>query len=214
LTLNSETSSTGKVVIVDYGTGNVHSVKKTIDRMTTSALVSSSAKDIVLADKIILPGVGHFKTAMANLQKLDLVEPLNEAVLGNRKPILGICLGMELMACHSEEGDTRGLGWLDAVSVKIRHSNTERFKVPHMGWNQITVKKASRLMKDVSDDAEYYFAHSYYLKLTDETCLLSETEYGDVFASAVEKDNVFGVQFHPEKSHDAGRLLLENFIKM
>jgi len=182
--------------------------------MTTSAVVSSCPQIIAQSDKIILPGVGHFATAMANLERLDITEPLTVAVLGKRKPVLGICLGMELMANNSEEGGVRGLGWLDAVSVKFRPTDTDRYKVPHMGWNQISVKKKSALLEGVPDAAEYYFAHSYYLQLNDETCLLSKTEYGIEFASAVERDNVFGVQFHPEKSHDAGRLLLENFIAM
>ena len=212
--MNTRTSSRAKVVIVDYGTGNFLSVKKTVDRMMVDSLVTSHAKDFADADKIILPGVGHFGTAMSNLNRLDLVAPLNEAVLGKQIPVLGICLGMELMARHSEEGDVPGLGWLDAVSIRFRHSDTARYKVPHIGWNQVSVKKKSRLMNDVSALAEFYFLHSYYLKINDPSCLLGETEYETIFPSAIETENVFGVQFHPEKSHDSGRRILENFIRL
>ena len=212
--MKPKTPSTAKVVIVDYGTGNLHSVKKALDRMTQNPVVSSCAKEIEDADKIILPGVGHFGTTMSNLNRLGIIDALNEAALGKRKPTLGICLGMELMSCYSEEGNTRGLGWIDAVSVKFRHSDTERYKVPHVGWNNITVKRKSRLMEGVDETSEFYFAHSYYLKLNDESCLLSETGYEAAFASAVEMANIFGVQFHPEKSHEAGRRVLQNFIEL
>jgi glutamine amidotransferase len=151
---------------------------------------------------------------MSALKRLGLVDVLNEAVLGRRKPVLGICLGMELMACHSEEGDARGLGWLDAVSVRFTHSDTDRYKVPHIGWNQISIKRDSRLMTGVPDLSEFYFAHSYYLKIADRAFLLSETVYEKTFPSAVERDNVFGVQFHPEKSYDVGRRILLNFVRM
>jgi len=202
------------VVIVDYGVGNHHSVKKAVSRITEYCVVTSNVEDIKTADKIILPGVGHFATAMAEIKRLGLVDPLNEAVLERQKPVLGICLGMELMARHGEEGDAAGFGWLDAVSVRFRHSDTDRYKVPHMGWNQISLKKDSRLTQGIPDLSEFYFAHSYYLKVADTTSLLSETEYETIFPSAIERDNLFGVQFHPEKSHDAGRRILANFIEL
>jgi glutamine amidotransferase len=182
--------------------------------MKVDAVVSSSAADLKNADKIILPGVGHFGSAMARLRDLDLIEPLNEAVLDRGVPVLGICLGMELMACHGDEGDARGLGWLDADSVKFRHADTARYKNPHMGWNHVAIRRDSRLMANVRRHAEFYFAHSYYLNINEPICLLGETEYEVTFPAIVEFGNVFGVQFHPEKSHEAGRRMLQNFVAM
>ena len=207
-------NSRARTVIVDYGTGNLHSVKKALDRLGADCFMSSNARDIASADKIILPGVGHFGAAMANLNELELVDALNEAVTVRQKPILGICLGVELMSRHSEEGDASGLGWFNGVSVKFDHPDRARFKVPHMGWNQVRVHNGSRLMRDVAQQAEFYFAHSYYLRLDDQDSSVGETEYGTVFPSVIERENVFGVQFHPEKSHDAGSRVLENFIQL
>src|SRR5688572_23686790 len=206
--------SSSKIVIVEYGTGNLNSVKRTLDRLRATSIVSSCAEDIANADKIILPGVGHFGRAMSKLRELGFIDVLNEAVLDRQKPILGICLGVELMAKTSEEGDTPGLGWLDAETVRFNISDKSRYKVPHMGWNQISIKKSSRLMTGVSELSEFYFAHSYHLRLSDRSDLLNETEYETSFPSAVEKDNVFGVQYHPEKSHDTGFQVMKNFIEM
>jgi glutamine amidotransferase len=151
---------------------------------------------------------------MANLSELGLLDALNEAVLIRRKAVLGICLGMELMAMTSEEGGTPGLQWLDGEAVKFKASAAARPKVPHMGWNHIQIKKGSALMKGVEDQSEFYFAHSYYLNINDRSDLLNETEYGVSFPSAVERDNIFGVQYHPEKSHRVGAQVLKNFVEM
>ena len=209
-----KTSSSARIVIVDYRTGNLNSIKKTIDRIGGRSIISARPQDISAADKIILPGVGHFATAMANLKELDLLDALNEAVLIKRKPVLGICLGMELMAITSEEGDTWGLQWLDADAVRFKNGASARHKVPHMGWNRIQITKTSPLMKDVEDHAEFYFAHSYHLAINDQSDLLNETEYGIAFPSAIERNNIFGVQYHPEKSRHAGVQVLKNFIDM
>ena len=204
----------GKLVIVDYGMGNLNSVKKTLERLSVEAVISSDPKDISGSDKIILPGVGHFGKAMSNLKELNLHDPLNEAVVEHKKPILGICLGMQLLAKKSEEGNADGLGWIDAEVTKFQVSDKLKFKVPHMGWNRISVKKDSLLMKEIPDHSEFYFVHSYHLNVKDESDLLNETEYEYSFTSAVEKDNIFGVQYHPEKSHDTGAKLIKNFIKL
>ena len=209
-----KTSSSAKIVIVDYCTGNLGSIKRTLDRIGSLSIISSQLKDVTQADKIILPGVGHFAKAMANLKELGLLDALNEAVLIKRKAVLGICLGMELMAITSEEGDTPGLQWLDAEAVRFKISTSARHKVPHMGWNRIQITKASALMKGVEDLSEFYFAHSYHLKINDRSDLLNETEYGISFPSAVERNNIFGVQYHPEKSHRIGVQVLKNFIDM
>jgi glutamine amidotransferase len=206
--LDLKTSSSAKIIIVDYRTGNLNSIKRTLDRIGSASVISSQIEDITEADKIILPGVGHFAKAMANLTELNLLDTLNEAVLIKRKPVLGICLGMELMGTASEEGDTPGLKWLDAEAVRFKISVEARHKVPHMGWNRVQIKKSSALMKGVGDLSEFYFAHSYHLKINDRSDLLTETEYGISFPSAVERDNIFGVQFHPEKSHRTGAQVL------
>lgn len=208
------TSSSARVVIVEYGTGNSNSIKRTLDLIGSPSLISSQIEDLIHADKIILPGVGHFGTAMASLKKLGLLDALNEAVLIKRKPVLGICLGMELMAMTSEEDAMPGLQWLDAEAVRFKISMSARHKIPHMGWNHIQIRKASQLMKGVEDLSEFYFAHSYHLDIKDQSDLLNETEYGISFASAVERNNIFGVQYHPEKSHRLGVKVLKNFIEM
>lgn len=212
--MDLKTSSSARIVIVDYRTGNTNSIKRALDRTGSVCVISSQVKDITQADKLILPGVGHLAKAMANLEELGLLDALNEAVLVKRKPVLGICLGMELMASMSQEGNTPGLHWLDAEAVRLNTSAAPRYKVPHMGWNRIQVKKASALMKGVENLSEFYFAHSYHLNLNDQSDLLTETEYGIPFPSAVERNNIFGVQFHPEKSHRIGIQVLQNFIEM
>lgn len=212
--MNPKTSSSARIVVVDYGTGNSNSIKRTLDRIGGRSIISSRFEDVVEADKIILPGVGHFGTAMANIKKLGLLDALNESVLIKRKAVLGICLGMQLMAMTSEESNTPGLQWFDAETVQLKISVPTRHKVPHMGWNRIRIKKASPLMKGVEELSEFYFAHSYYLKINDRSDILNETEYSISFPSAVERNNIFGVQYHPEKSHHVGVKLLKNFIEM
>ena len=202
------------VTIVDYGMGNLHSVKKKLDRLKTTSSITSNPRDIIKADKIILVGVGHFAKAMKNIKELDLLDALNEVAIIKKKPVLGICLGMQLMAKDSEEGNTEGLGWLDANVRKMQVDDTLKFKIPHTGWNKITQSKKSHLMKGIPESSEFYFVHSYYLRSNETSNILNETEYCFKFTSAIEKDNIFGVQYHPEKSHDVGEVLLKNFISL
>ena len=202
------------VAIVDYGMGNLNSVKKKLYRLKTTASITSNPKDIIKADKIILVGVGHFAKAMKNIKELDLLDALNEVAIIKKKPVLGICLGMQLMAKDSEEGKTEGLGWLDANVRKMQVDDTLKFKIPHTGWNKITQSKKSHLMKGIPESSEFYFVHSYYLRSNETSNILNETEYCFKFTSAIEKDNIFGVQYHPEKSHDVGEVLLKNFISL
>lgn len=203
-----------KIVIVDYGMGNLNSVKRKLSRLKVNAIISSDADDIKSADKIILPGVGHFKKAMESLNSLGLIDVLNKEILVNKKPILGICLGMQLMSKKSEEGNVEGLGWIDAEIVRFRVKDSLKFKIPHIGWNKIMISKESKLMKSIPDLSEFYFVHSYHLLAKDKNDVLNETEFEYPFVSAIEKGNIFGVQYHPEKSHDIGDVLLENFINI
>ena len=201
-------------LVLDYGTGNLSSIKRALYRMGADCRISSSPDDVRAADRIILPGIGHFATAMANLSSLGLIGVLNEMILERKTPVLGICLGMEIMARFSEEGNVAGLGWIVAETVHFKVTDTRRHKVPHMGWNTIDLVRESKLMRGISPSAEFYFGHSYHLHEVDSAALLGETEYEYRFPAVVEKENIFGVQFHPEKSHDAGAQILKNFIEL
>jgi imidazole glycerol-phosphate synthase subunit HisH len=201
------------VVIIDYGMGNIRSVLNKIHRAGYEAAVSDDLLVIGNAGKLILPGVGHFLNGMKQLKKRNLIDILNQKVLIEKTPILGICLGMQLLTKHSEEGDAAGLGWIDAETIKFRLSDI-RHKVPHMGWNSIEKKKDSPLLKDIPDNSFYYFVHSYYVTCKDDKDILTMTEYSTHFVSAVQRNNVYGTQFHPEKSHEWGEKMLNNFLNL
>lgn len=202
------------VAIVDYGMGNLFSIKKRVESLGANVVVASKADELKKSSKIILPGVGHFAKAMYNLRNRNLLEALNEAVLTKKKIVLGICLGMQLMAKHSEEGDADGLGWFDAEVVRFRIQDTLRYKVPHVGWNEIVIKRKTPLLGDIPDKSEFYFVHSYHFVPRDSSDEITVTEYESFFTSGIQKENIFGVQFHPEKSHDVGIKLFENFINL
>ena len=204
-----------RIVVVDYGIGNIHSILKKIKHLGGDVFVSSNSDEILKSDKIILSGVGHFKQAMNNLRKSKLIDTLNQAALVQKKPILGICLGMQLMGIKSEEGgDIEGLSWINANVKRIKVSDTIKYKVPHMGWNEINIRKESPLMNGVGDKSEFYFSHSYYMDVHEPDLILNETEYFSRFVSAIENQNIFGVQYHPEKSHEAGDIILSNYVNM
>ena len=204
-----------RIVVVDYGMGNIHSIVKKIKHLGGDVFVSSNSDEILKSDKIILSGVGHFKQAMNNLRKSKLIDTLNQAALVQKKPILGICLGMQLMGIKSEEGgDIEGLSWINANVKRIKVSDTIKYKVPHMGWNEINIRKESPLMNGVGDKSEFYFSHSYYMDVHEPDLILNETEYFSRFVSAIESHNIFGVQYHPEKSHEAGDIILSNFVNI
>ncbi len=202
------------LVIVDYGLGNLGSIANMLRKIGVSSMVTSNASDIANADKIILPGVGAFDNGMTKLQSLDLIGILNYKVNKDHVPILGICLGMQLMTHSSDEGQLCGLCWVKGRVVKFNFEESD-LKVPHMGWNNICLKKTeSKLFTDMYDEPRFYFVHSYYVECEDKKDVLSETTYGSPFVSAIEHENIFGVQFHPEKSHKYGMRLLENFCKI
>nr|MBU1328211.1 imidazole glycerol phosphate synthase subunit HisH [Candidatus Omnitrophota bacterium] len=203
------------IVIIDYGMGNLRSVQKAFEKFCSNVIVSSSAEDILKADKIILPGVGAFKVAMDELKKRGLIKPIKDSI-EKGKPFLGICLGLQLLFSESEEGGKiRGL---DVVEGKVkRFKEKNGLKIPHMGWNRISLKfKSSKLkvIDGVEDGSYMYFVHSYYAAPKDKNVILCETDYGVGFASGVHKDNVYGFQFHPEKSQSAGLKIIENFVKL
>ncbi len=205
---------TRRLIIVDYGTGNLTSVKKKMDALMVDSVISSDPKDIINCHQLILPGVGHFGKAMSKLAELNLLDALNEAVLAKKTPILGICLGMQLMAKKSEEGNVAGLGWFDFDVVRFSVSNKVKYKIPHIGWNQISIKKNSLLMNKIPNLSEFYFLHSFHSKVNNQSDVLNETTYDYVFPSAVERENIFGVQYHPEKSYEVGAQLLKNFVEL
>jgi len=201
-------------VIIDYGMGNLDSVRKKLRRIGFDAEISNNPAKIIEASKLILPGVGHFSKAIQNLKAMHLYDALNEAVLVKKIPVLGICLGLQLMARHSEEGNEEGFGWFDAEVVHFKITNKLKHKVPHMGWNNVKTAKQSILFDGIPESQEFYFAHSYHIKANNNEDVLATTDYEYSFVSALEKDNIFGVQFHPEKSHEVGEKMLTNFLKL
>ena len=204
------------VVIVDYGMGNLRSVQNKLKRINCLSEISSDPHKIDTADKLILPGVGHFANGMRKLKELNLIDTLNKKVISEKIPVLGICLGMQLMCNHSEEGSVDGLGWIDATTVLFRIPETKKYeiKVPHMGWNDVRIDTSSILFKSIPSHAEFYFVHSYHYSSVAESIKTGTTNYYYDFVSCFEKDNMFGTQFHPEKSQDAGMQLLMNFVNI
>lgn len=202
------------IAIIDYGMGNLGSVKRKLNRIGAECVITRDQEIIRKAEKLILPGVGHFGKAVNEIHARGLWNVLAHEVLIAKKPILGICLGMQLMSKHSEEGDVAGFGWFNAEVIRFKVQDTLRYKVPHMGWNQVVLKKPSPLFDVVDLDQGFYFVHSYHLKCNDQSDILNETMYEYPFVSAIQKDNIYGVQYHPEKSHDGGEQLLRNFAKL
>lgn len=207
--------NTPKIVIVDYGMGNIGSIRSMLSKCGFNSVISSSSEVIAEADKLILPGVGHFERGMASLHHLNLISALNDAVVKRKIPVLGICLGMQLMGLSSEEGNARGLGWVDADFVKFDVSKSNyQIKIPHMAWNWIKPAKSTPISEGLDNASRFYFVHSYHAVMSHPEDVLFTTEYGYEFCSAFEKDNVIGVQFHPEKSHRFGMQLLRNFVEL
>jgi glutamine amidotransferase len=202
-----------EIVIIDYGMGNLRNVQKAFEHIGVAARISSGAADLVGADGLVLPGVGAFGDAMANLNDARLVAPIHQAVSAD-KPVLGICLGLQLLFDEGEEmGIHRGLGILPGRVVRFGTG----LKVPHIGWNQLEMTDRgaqSSLLQGIPDKSHAYFVHSYYAAPADRSCVLTTTEYGISFASVVGRGNVFGAQPHPEKSQEVGLRLLENFARI
>ncbi len=203
------------ITIIDYGMGNVGSILNMLRKLGASAMISNHQDDIIKADKLILPGVGAFDNAINNLNDLGLIPILNGQVLDKKIPILGICLGIQLFTKRSEEGRLPGLGWIDAETIRFKFSDKQKsLKIPHMGWNNILIKNNETIFKEMFDDCRFYFVHSYHLDGCDEQQILSTTNHGYQFVSSIQKENIIGTQFHPEKSHKYGLKLLKNFVEM
>jgi len=201
------------IIIIDYGMGNLRSVQKAFERIGIPARISSEADEILNAEKLVLPGVGHFECGMKNLRTKGLFDLLNKVVLNNKIPIIGICLGMQLMTEFSEEGNCEGFGWIKARTQKFLFQNKE-LKIPHMGWNNLLIKNSDSIFKNITSDNFFYFVHSYYVTCENEVDILAETNYSNNFVSSLNKDNIYGCQFHPEKSHDNGLKILKNFANL
>ena len=200
------------IAIVNYGSGNVQAICNIYTRIGVPHAVASTPEQIHAGDKIILPGVGAFDQAIGELERSGLRAALDEVVLRQGRPMLGICVGMQLLANCSEEGTQRGLGWINGEVKKFDRTNfPQADRLPHMGWNTATPARPSPLLKDVDLEQGFYFLHSYYFACTDLQDELMHTSYGGRYASAVNRGNIYGVQFHPEKSHQAGIQLLRNF---
>lgn len=197
------------IAIVDYEMGNLRSVQKAINRLGHNCIISREEKILNDAEKIILPGVGNFKVGMENLKKFGLIDLLNNLVITKKIPVLGICLGMQLMTSYSEEGECQGLNWVRAKTLRFA---IDGFKVPHIGWNSIDIRKNQSLFSEISSLDEFYFVHSYYVKCEISSDILFTSNYGIIFDSGFLIDNIIGVQFHPEKSHNSGLKVLNAFL--
>jgi glutamine amidotransferase len=202
------------ITLVDYGLGNIHAFAHIYKRLNIPCVSARSAGDLIDAQKIILPGVGAFDWAMQQLNGSGMRDVLDDLVLNQRRPVLGVCVGMQIMALHSEEGVLPGLGWLDAEVKRFDESLFhQKTRLPHMGWNDVTPLSDDALFRDLITP-RFYFLHSYYFSPGDPTQRLADTDYNGPFTSAVRYGNIYGVQFHPEKSHECGVKLLKNFAEL
>jgi glutamine amidotransferase len=203
------------VTIVNYGLGNVQAFANIYKRLNIPVAVAGTAEQLAKAEKIILPGVGAFDWAMTRLDESGMRGCLDELVMDKKCPVLGVCVGMQMMAKRSDEGDLPGLGWIDAEVRRFDEDKfTQQTHLPHMGWNDVLPKKTDCLFKGMETGARFYFLHSYYFAPVDPVHVLAVTDYNGQFASAVRSGNAFGTQFHPEKSHQWGIQLLKNFAEL
>ena len=201
------------ITLVDYGLGNIQAIVNIYKSLNIPARIACTAQDLADAQRVILPGVGAFDWAMNRLDKSGMRATLDKLVRDQRKPVLGICVGMHMMARRSEEGERPGLGWVDG-EVRRFEKTAQRRHLPHMGWNDVEPQAPGGLFKDLEASARFYFLHSYYFAPAQADALLASTDYHGTFACSVHAGNVYGVQFHPEKSHQWGIQLLKNFAEL
>jgi glutamine amidotransferase len=203
------------ITIVDYGVGNINAFLNVYKRLNIPAKVAKNHNDLEDAQKLILPGVGHFDHAMSELIASGMRPKLDELVLEKKTPIIGICVGMQMMGNYSEEGKLAGLKWIDASIKRFDESKINQVtRLPHMGWNDVAPIMKHPLFNGLEKNALFYFLHSYYFECINQNDVLATAEYGGKFACAAYYENVYGIQFHPEKSHHYGELLLHNFAKL
>ena len=201
------------ITILNFGLGNIGSIQNMLHYFELDTQVTTDIEVIKKASKFILPGVGAFDTAIKKIKSKDgLYEVLNEQIIVKKKPILGVCLGMQLFMNKSDEGKEKGFGWINGEVKKF--PKIKYLKVPHMGWNKVFFERKSKLTKDLKNDSRFYFVHSYFVKPKDKKVSILSTIYSSKFSSAIEKDNIFGVQFHPEKSHKYGMKIFKNFAEL
>ncbi len=202
------------ITIIDYGIGNLQSVQKAFDKIGVHAVISSNPKDLMTAERIVLPGVGSFAEGMDNLKHNGLLPVLNRKVYEEGTPFLGICLGFQMLTKGSEEGGADGLGWVDADTKYFHFNGTgSQYRIPHIGWNDLSIKRENHLLNGLPTESCFYFAHSYYVTCHDESAILATTQYGCEFVTVIQKDHIFGTQFHPEKSQANGLAVLRNFVE-
>jgi glutamine amidotransferase len=211
--MHTKRDSDGMIGIVDCGIGNLGSIQNMLKKIGAKSQITSDTREIRKASKLILPGVGAFDTAMEKLEYSGILPVLGEKVLELNTPILGICLGMQLFFNQSEEGALSGLSWIDGEVQRFRFEKYEDLKIPHMGWNSIEVRKNDRILSGLNKESRFYFVHSYHVVCKHEEDILTTTHYGYDFPSSVRRENIMGVQFHPEKSHRFGMQLLKNFAE-
>lgn len=200
------------ITIIDYGLGNIKAFANIYKKLGIEVFIANKAEDLKNATKLILPGVGHFDYAMNRFNNSGMREEVDFMVFEKKIPVIGICVGMQIMAKSSEEGVEEGLGWIDAEVKRLDVSSLKHStQLPHMGWNDIVAVQPSALLHELESQSRFYFLHSYYFDCKYKENILAQAEYGKVFTCAVNRDNVYGVQFHPEKSHHYGIQLLQNF---
>ena len=203
------------ITIIDYGSGNIKAITNIYEKLKVPYTIASIPDQVIGAKKIFLPGVGAFDETISKLDSTGFRKVLDKEVLENKVPIMGICVGMQILADSSEEGTCKGLGYIKGKVKKINPSLIlQKPKLPHLGWNSIEVLKNNELLKDIDPVFGFYFLHTYYFECEDQKNILATTNYGATFASAVYRENVFGIQFHPEKSHHNGVKLLHNFANL
>lgn len=203
------------ITIINYGSGNISAIGNIYDRLRIPFKIAYQPEDVIGAEKIILPGVGAFDETISMLDRSGFRMVLDQEVLNKKIPVLGICVGMQILGKSSEEGVLPGLGWINGVVRKIDKSLIpHKPKIPHLGWNAVKIAKQNSLYKNVDQEKGFYFLHSYYFDCTNGDDVLSTTLYGKQFASSINNNNIYGVQFHPEKSHQNGVSLLQNFANL